>query len=372
MLAVLTLCILLIFPRLSLPNLLRSQSSDSVQPVLDAKADDNGFGDSPLQVDPDRLWQYLTDLPSQRFSESDRQATRHYLTQILETAGWTVRHQDFTVHDGNQEQHGMNVIAELSQSAKSTISHFQGENSAISHPLTLLIGAHYDTVQGSPGADDNGTGVAAILELAQLLSPKSLNLGNGGHDGRSMQTSMQTDLPLQTDLSIKFVFFDLEESGLWGSQAFVNDVQERQDIAGAIILEMLGYACHTEGCQTYPPLPIEPPSSVGDFLAVVGDRNHPQLVERFQNSPTLVPVYTLAIPTLGPLTPDLLRSDHVPFWRKGIGAVMVTDTANFRNPHYHQASDRPDTLDPTFFTAATQLVLDAITLQNIHSGIAIN
>ena len=124
------------------------------------------------------------------------------------------------------------------------------------------------------------------------------------------------------------------------------------------------------GARPIHPCPFEPPSDVGDFLAVVGDRNHPQLVEWFQNSPTPIPVYTLTIPTLGPLTPDLLRSDHVPFWRKGIGSVMVTDTANFRNPHYHQTSDRPDTLDPTFFTAATQLILDAITRQTIHSGMA--
>lgn len=368
MVAALTLCTLLILPRLFPPTVSLSQQSDPVPSVFDANGENNGFVDPQLQVDPDRLWQYLTELPSQRFSESDRQSTRHYLKQILETAGWTVRNQDFTVQDGNQEQHGINVIAELSQSVRPAIPDSQRENSSIRPPNTLLIGAHYDTVQGSPGADDNGTGVAATLELAQLLSPKSLNLRNDGHDGRSMQT----DLSLPTDLSIKFVFFDLEESGLWGSQAFVNDDQERQDIAGAIILEMLGYACHTEGCQTYPPLPIEPPSQVGDFLAVVGDRNHPQLVEWFQKSPAPVPVYTLTVPTLGPLTPDLLRSDHVPFWRKDIGAVMVTDTANFRNPHYHQASDRPDTLDPTFFTAATQLVLDAIKLQNMHSGMAMN
>ncbi|MEM9215886.1 MAG: M28 family peptidase [Cyanobacteria bacterium P01_F01_bin.150] len=314
--------------------------------------------DSQFQVNPERLWGYLTELPPNRFSELDRQATRQYLTQTLQSAGWSVRRQEFTLQSNNRSYHGVNIIAEQPQLSvqhddRRSINRPRGDSER-SASSTLIIGAHYDSVENSPGADDNGTGVAATLELAQLLRPQFTNHHNSADSNRLAQTN----------LSIKLVFFDLEESGLWGSKAFVDDTKERQDIAAAVILEMLGYACHTEGCQTYPPLPIEPPSQIGDFLAVVGDRNHPDLVNRFQSS-TSIPVYTLTIPTLGPLTPDLLRSDHVPFWRKGIGAVMVTDTANFRNPHYHRASDRPNTLDLDFFTAATQIVVDALILQNV-------
>ncbi|NET49229.1 MAG: M28 family peptidase, partial [Merismopedia sp. SIO2A8] len=186
-------------------------------------------------------------------------------------------------------------------------------------------------------ADDNATGVATILELAELLTP------------------------YQYSVPLKLVLFDLEESGLWGSEAFVADATEMKGITRAVILEMLGYRCQVHGCQTYPPLPISPPSTMGDFIAVVGDRNHPELTNIFLSSiESTIPVYGLTVPSSGSLTPDLLRSDHVPFWRQGIGAVMVTDTANFRNPHYHQRSDRPDTLDPEFFTAAAQAVVDAV------------
>ena len=357
--AALSLCILLIASRL-FPSpsamLFELKSEGAIQSVLE----DNVVFDTPLQVDPERLWQYLIDLPSERFSESDRQTTRHHLTQILEQEGWLVRQQEFAGEDGSGSYRGINVIAEPPQLLNGSDPGLGPDPEPLEKTKAniLLIGTHYDTVQGSPGADDNGTGVAAALELAHLLSPQALTFNNNEPDNRPAN---------RPNLALKFVFFDLEELGLLGSEAFVRDDQERQDIAGAIILEMLGYACHTEGCQTYPPLPssllAEPPSQIGNFLAVVGDRNHPQFIHRFQ-IPASIPVYTLAIPTLGPLTPDLLRSDHVPFWRRNIGAVMVTDTANFRNPHYHQESDRPDTLDRHFFTAATQTVLDAVTQVN--------
>jgi hypothetical protein len=127
---------------------------------------------------------------------------------------------------------------------------------------------------------------------------------------------------------------------------------------------MIGFACHTAGCQKYPPvLPITPPTDVGNFLAVIGDQGHMPLINAFTNatSSALPQVLTLPVPLLGPFTPDLLRSDHAPFWQKGIGAVMVTDTANFRNPNYHQATDTVNTLDPDFFSGATQIVVNAVT-----------
>ena len=336
--ALFTFCILLLLSRFFSPV-----PSFSKNRGVDADLAFRGAVSPSLQVDSERLWHYLTHLPSERFEERDRLMARTYITQTLESAGWAVRQQEFTIQNGDNKQAGVNIIAEYPELSRSSSLFHELPDAAGDMPTqhTLLIGAHYDTVQGSSGADDNGTGIAAVLELAQLLRPDLL-----AHDQKS--------------LALKFVLFDLEESGLWGSEAFVADVQERQGIAGAIILEMLGYTCHTLGCQTYPPLPIDPPSEIGDFLAVVGDRDHPHLVERFQSSRTSIPIYTLTIPTLGPLTPDLLRSDHVPFWRKGIGAVMVTDTANFRNPHYHQASDRPEALNPGFFTEATQAILDAI------------
>jgi hypothetical protein len=77
--------------------------------------------------------------------------------------------------------------------------------------------------------------------------------------------------------------------------------------------------------------------------------------------PKLPAIIAAPIPLKGLLTPDVLRSDHVPFWARNIGAVMVGDTANFRNPHYHQSSDTPDTLDRAFLAGATQRVVNAVT-----------
>lgn len=98
-------------------------------------------------------------------------------------------------------------------------------------------------------------------------------------------------------------------------------------------------------------------------MAVIGNQGHPALINSFTQStrPTLPQVLTLAIPTLGDFTPDLVRSDHAPFWKNGLGAVLVTDTANFRNPHYHQPTDTLETLDREFFLGSAQIIINAVT-----------
>ncbi len=282
-----------------------------------------------LRVDGDRILQDVDRLAVVRHSEGERAQTREYLIEQLQQAGWVPQQHPFTASTPNGTVTGVNILAMKPDET--------------SHAGMLLLGAHYDTVAASPGADDNGSSVAIILELARLLS----------------------DVPSSRGVAI--ALFDLEEAGLLGSKAFVDaQGQERSPtIGGAIILEMMGYACYTAGCQTYPQgLPIDPPSDVGNFLAIVGDLRHPELVEAFrqpgEHESSVPPVFTLQVPTLGPMTPDLLRSDHVPFWSRGIGAVMVTDTANFRNPHYHQPSDRPETLDGSFLVGGATLVLRAI------------
>lgn len=108
----------------------------------------------------------------------------------------------------------------------------------------------------------------------------------------------------------------------------------------------------------------------GNFIAALGDQGHPELLQAFTDlstsdvssnqSVSLPLVLTLAIPTFGGLAPDLVRSDHAPFWDKGIGAVLITDTANFRNPHYHQPTDTIETLNLPFFNGSVQLVINAV------------
>jgi hypothetical protein len=269
------------------------------------------------KVDSDRLWQSMQALVGERFTATQRQQTRAYLKQELQAAGWSSQEIPFSG--------GINLIA-----------HRPGTNPRAG---TLLVGAHYDTVAGSPGADDNASGVATVVEIARLMGDRSSPRG------------------------LTLAFFDLEEQGLKGSAAFANDPEQIKDLAGVVVLEMVGYRCQTPGCQRKPKgLMIALPSDRGDFLVVVGDVEHQPLLHQFHQaeSPNLPAVLTLPTPFKGVLTPDLLRSDHAPFWLQDIGAVMVTDTANFRNPHYHQPSDTLETIDRDFLDGAAQIVTNTI------------
>ncbi|MFM7424430.1 MAG: M28 family peptidase [Elainella sp.] len=313
----------------------------AVAPVSDpASAPRSDPARSPVQqvdlaVEAERLLSDLEALTVERYSSQARQQARDYIRQQLEAAGWTVQEQPF--------ENGINLYAER-----------LGSDVAAD---TVVLGAHFDTVEGSPGADDNATAIATLLEAARLFkgaSPRTLQLA----------------------------FFDLEEQGLLGSKVFVKQLAQPDRLRGAVILDMLGYRCTEPGCQNYPPLPIQPPTDRGDFLAALGDQGHPELLASFthpafgQLMPTdktqpaasvgLPQVLTLAIPTFGGFAPDVVRSDHAPFWKAGLGAVLITDTANFRNPHYHQPSDTIATIDREFFVGAAQTVVNAVAtlLQN--------
>ncbi|MDZ8133940.1 MAG: M28 family peptidase [Nostoc sp. DedQUE04] len=277
------------------------------------------------QVSTEKLLNHIQKLNFQRYTTKERSLTRTYITTELKKAGWKPKLENFS--------DGVNIFAER-----------PGTNKAAK---AILVAAHYDTVASSPGADDNASGVAVVLEVARLLGSRP------------------------TPRTLQLAFFDQEEAGLLGSQAFVSKTARLQNLGGAIVMDMVGYACYTSGCQKYPTgLPVTPPSDKGDFLAVVGDTEHLSLLNAFQNSQntpstalnkqeSMPAVLTLPIPFKGLLTPDTLRSDHAPFWYQGVGAVLVTDTANLRTPHYHQPSDVPATIERSFFTGAAQIVVNA-------------
>lgn len=299
----------------------------------------------PWDLTQPDLERHLTALVGERLTSTQRDRTRRYLRQVLEERGWSVREQLFNT--------GVNVIA---QAASESEGRSEGE------PLILAM-AHYDTVAGSPGADDNATGVAVILELARLFPTGQLIPAPSTSPGPHPR--------------LRLLLSDREEQGLEGSLAYVNQAQELGRIQAVLNLDMLGVACRQPGCQRYPqgvnpgmlgmPLPQQ-----GDFLAVVGDAEHPELLAAFRPTaqpnekaqPTeaeaSVPVMTLPVPFKGLLLPDVLRSDHAPFWLQGIGAVLVTDTAELRNPHYHQPSDRLETIDWPFFLGSTRRVVQAV------------
>lgn len=196
----------------------------------------------------------------------------------------------------------------------------------------VLVGAHYDAFY--QGADDNSSGVAALLELARLFASGTF------------------------DRTVRFVAFDLEELGLVGSSRYVLDLAAEEQIVMALVFDCIGYAKSTPGSQlSLPGLPTPP---AGDFLAVIANQlSLPRALEvnALQEALTLVDVVTLTAPEDGafPISGNLMRSDHAPFWLTGRSALFMTDTANFRNPHYHKDTDTPDKLDPVFLRSVTQL-----------------
>jgi acetylornithine deacetylase/succinyl-diaminopimelate desuccinylase-like protein len=222
----------------------------------------------------------------------------------------------------------------------------------------LLIVAHYDTVAGSPGADDNASGVALLLELARIFRNR------------------------RPRRSLQFVAVNLEENereehpkgfGLRGSRALARHAGE-QDwlIDGVIVLESVAYA-GLEAVQTVPEgLPVAVPET-GDFIAVIGNAASADLAAAFveaadHHQPELAKV-PLIVPGNGELFPDTRRSDHAPFWDLGFPAIMLTDTTNFRSPHYHQPSDTLETLNLDFATAVCRATAGLIHLLD-EGGIA--
>ena len=199
----------------------------------------------------------------------------------------------------------------------------------------LILAAHYDTISDSPGADDNASALAVLLEVAHRIG------------------SRPSQRPIQ------FIAFCLEEEGLLGSQAYAAHLAAmQQSVYGALVLECVGYARDEEGSQKIPPgVPIAVPS-VGNFLAVIGNQASAGLTQSVsQAMGRHLPIVPLVVPGNGELLPDTRRSDHTSFWEQGFPAVMLTDTANFRNPHYHRPTDTIDTLNLDFMVS----VADAVT-----------
>lgn len=204
----------------------------------------------------------------------------------------------------------------------------------------ILIAAHYDGVPGSPGADDNASGVAVLLELARIFSTQP------------------------SKYPIRLVAFDMEEAGLLGSQDYVNQlVREKQKLRLMLSLEMLGYCDRNSGTQEYPvPILKRFYPDTGDFIALIGNlKTLPDLMRlrnSIRNSGTKSEF--LPVPNNGKMVSAVRRSDHAPFWDAGYKAMMVTDTSFLRNPHYHKSSDRVETLDLDFLTGVCRGLVEGI------------
>ncbi|ROQ90657.1 M28 family peptidase [Desulfosoma caldarium] len=223
-----------------------------------------------------------------------------------------------------------------------TVANILAETGPENARRRYILGAHYDSLVGTVGADDNASAVAVLLETARTLQ------------------ALEPTLPV----SVQFAAFALEEPPAYGTRSMGSRVRARhakrvgEHIDGMICLEMVGYTCREPGCQRYPfPLGFMNYPSTGDFIGIVGNfasRFLVRAMERsFKKNPSL-PVITLTVPFNGWLIPTVRLSDHAPFWDAGFPAVMVTDSAFYRNPHYHTVHDTMDTLDFAFMARLVQ------------------
>ncbi len=206
-----------------------------------------------------------------------------------------------------------------------------------------ILGAHYDTVAGTPGADDNASGVAVLLEVARLT--RGLKLPAPGPSSASPARSPGLLHPYM------------------GSRVYAKQARKNQErILGMLCLEMVGYYRGEPDSQKLPlSLRLLGYPTTGDFLGLVSDWRSKPLLKRLEaaiKSGSRLPVVSVAVPLGGHVfLPEVRLSDHANFWDAGYPALMLTDTAFLRNPHYHGAGDVLANLD---LAAMTELVLGLV------------
>jgi hypothetical protein len=232
-----------------------------------------------------------------------------YIEAEFQAAGYDVKRQDYEVFG-------------------STCSNLEAETPGAARPDELvIIGAHYDSVVGTAGANDNASGVAALLALARRFSNR------------------------KSDRTIRFVAFVNEEPPYFqteemGSRVYARRCRGRgEKVVAMLSLETIGYYNDARGSQRYPPPFSLFYPSTGNFIGVVGNVKSRDLVRRvvgtFRESEPF-PCEGGALPAV---VPGIGLSDHWSFWQEGYPAAMVTDTAMFRYPHYHQPQDTIEKVD---------------------------
>lgn len=266
-----------------------------------------------MNVSPDKLRQHV-DMLSETLHPRDWTYTANldkcadYIAEHFRDAGALVEFQPFNVY-GKEYR---NVIGRFGSGKQRKI----------------IIGAHYDAYMGSPGADDNASGVAALIELARLLG--------------------QT----RPEIEIELVGFVLEEPPYFrtphmGSAVHAESIaHEKERIIGMISLEMVGYFSDERWSQKYPlPFLYLFYPTRANFIGIVGRWDQGRWVRQLKagmQGATSLPVRSIRAPSF---IPGVDFSDHMNYWPHGINAMMITDTAFYRNPYYHTSRDTADTLD---------------------------
>jgi Zn-dependent M28 family amino/carboxypeptidase len=257
------------------------------------------------------------------------EAAATFVERELADAGYAVERETYLARGHSVA----NVVAELPGGRKKN--------------ETVIVGAHYDTVESTPGADDNASAVAVMIEVARMM--------------RGMQ-------PART---VRFVGFACEEpphffTGDMGSQVHARLCRSRGErIRGMLCLEMVGYYSDEPGSQR---VPASIPRALhkafpqrGNFLAAVGNLRSARLLWRFRRGfrrAARFPLFSIVLPEK---IVEIRLSDNSSFWDQGYPALMLTDTSFLRNPHYHLPSDTPDTLDYKRMAQLTAGIVGAVT-----------
>jgi hypothetical protein len=304
-------------------------------------------------VSPGRLRKDVEQLPAPRnrlHSPHAMDQAGDIIAHVFDDAGWSVERRSFEL---------ATVIGCLDYGAgllpagviPTLYPHLKGANilalkEGVSSSETIIVGAHYDTIRDSPGADDNSASVAALMETARVLAPYSF------------------------EKTIVLAAIDMEEIGFFGSKELVKEFSRQRKIQCAIIYETMAYTATEPGSQEIPPRigwlypgqmrRIKNRRFAGDWtlvlyrgfsswaaryfadgLSYTANPQVPVLIRDPLDIPVLGRVIKRVIPNAGAFG----RSDQISFWEAGIPAIMISDTANFRNPHYHEPTDTPETLD---------------------------
>ncbi|GFZ93979.1 M20/M25/M40 family metallo-hydrolase [Nesterenkonia alkaliphila] len=242
-------------------------------------------------------------------------AAQEYITTTLEGFGY-----DVARHQYGSAAHQTNYTVQ---------TNYTGHLAGTDQPV-LDIGAHWDSVPDSPGADDNASGVAGLLEIARHLAQH----------------------PPHHPVRLCF-FAEEEAAGLPGSTAHLAASLDRgEQILSGISLEMIAYTGET---QQLPPQAEQALKAggfqvpqTGDFLGIVADETAADWVQALLEAAEAQGLPAVPLVASAEAIGNASRSDHAAYWRQGIPGIMITDTANFRNPHYHQATDTLETLDLLF------------------------
>ncbi|MDQ1924140.1 M28 family peptidase [Massilia pseudoviolaceinigra] len=237
-----------------------------------------------------------------------------YLEATLAAQGYAVRRDEYT-YDGHRVRNLEVSIANIAPGK-------QPER-------IYIVGAHYDSAPGTPGANDNGSGSAAVIELARMFKGVVPAPGN----------------------ELRFVLFVNEEPPYFGGEGMGSRHHARalkargQHVEAALILETIGYYSNAKNSQRYPPGVAAFYPDQGNFIAFVGTLGSSSLVRKtvsaFRKASSF-PAESLAAPSF---VKGVTWSDHTSYNKEGYEAVMITDTATMRYPHYHRSTDTPDKLD---------------------------